>query len=93
MICVSFVLYHQEAAYVQNAWRELPETGAGRRNILGVLRLTLIPLPAPARAKAARSGGPASRLARQSGDKIKIISRKKRSLRLQKFKLTHDQSV
>jgi hypothetical protein len=44
MICVGFVLYHQEAAYVQNAWRELPETGAGRRNILGVLRLALIPL-------------------------------------------------
>jgi len=37
MICVGFV-------YVQNAWREPPETGAGRRNILGLLRLALIPL-------------------------------------------------
>src|ERR1041384_1948215 len=44
--------------YVQNAWREPPETDGGGRHILGVLRLALIPLPAPARAKAARSGGP-----------------------------------
>jgi hypothetical protein len=40
---LGFVLYHQEAAYVQNAWRELPETGVGRRHILGILRLALIP--------------------------------------------------
>jgi hypothetical protein len=35
MICVGLVLYHQEALMLQNAWRELPETGAGRRNIIG----------------------------------------------------------
>jgi hypothetical protein len=39
-----FVLYHQEATYAQNAWRELPETGVDRRHILGILRLALIPL-------------------------------------------------
>jgi len=43
MICL-FVLYMKDAAYMQNAWRELPEIGVGSRHILGVLRLSLIPL-------------------------------------------------
>src|SRR3954452_9586289 len=42
MICLFYIT--KEAAYVQNAWRELPEIGVGRRHILGVLRLALIPL-------------------------------------------------
>lgn len=29
---------------MQDAWRELPETGVDRSHILGVLRLALIPL-------------------------------------------------
>jgi hypothetical protein len=45
-----------------NAAGTIPQENAlnqhGRGHILGVLRLALIPLPAPARAKAARSGGP-----------------------------------
>ena len=44
MICVVFVLYHQQQLIVQNVWRELPETGVVRRHILGALRLALIPL-------------------------------------------------
>jgi hypothetical protein len=44
MICLVFFCITKEAAYVQNVWRELPETGVDSRHILGVLRLTLIPL-------------------------------------------------
>lgn len=57
--------------------RELPETGVGRRHILGVLRLALIPLPAPVRAKAARSGDPVPRDSRGAqDDKSEMISSK-----------------
>jgi len=44
MIYLVLLYIANEAAYVQNVWRELPETGVDSRHILGVLRLALIPL-------------------------------------------------